>query len=161
MRSLRSCRLEQEPDASLGLIDPVLQQACRRHILRFVTKRMDSEHSQYESFVLLPQLTQHVQGSDIVCIIVFYALQPGDLPDGMDRGSADLAHTLRDIVRHRKELVAVVVKQQVIVTEVWTAHMPVEVLGLDVEREDIGDEGIESPGDFTHGLRLDIGGCGE
>jgi hypothetical protein len=44
---------------------------------------------------------------------------------------------LRDRVGHREELVAMLVQQQVVAAEMRRAHMPVEVLRLQVEDEDI------------------------
>ena len=35
-----------------------------------------------------------------------------------------------DVVSHREELCRLLVKKQMIAAEVWTAHMPVETLGL-------------------------------
>ena len=53
-----------------------------------------------------------------------------DLADGMDGGASELAGPLGDRVGHGKDLVALLVEQQVIVTKVLARHMPVKVLGL-------------------------------
>ncbi len=86
-------------------------------------------------------------GGDVVSVVVGDALETGDVADRPDGGATDLTCSLGDVVGHGEELVAVIVEEEMIVAEVRAAHVPVEVLGLDVEREGIGQEGVESGGD--------------
>ena len=48
------------------------------------------------------------------------------------------SRALSDRVGHRKNPVAVLIQKQMVVAEMRAAHVPVEVLGLHIEREDIG-----------------------
>jgi hypothetical protein len=41
----------------------------------------------------------------------------------MERGSADLARSLRDVVRHGEDLLGVLVEEQVVITKVASAHV--------------------------------------
>jgi hypothetical protein len=80
-----------------------------------------------------------------------------DVADGMDRSPADLARALGDIVGHREDLLSLFVKQQVIVAKVLPAHVPVEVLGLQVQGEYVGEEFPQRAGYFDHCVAAEIG----
>ena len=58
----------------------------------------------------------------------------------MKRGSANLAGPLGDIVRHREDLLRLLVQQEVVITEVSTAHMPMKILGFHVEGKHVGKQ---------------------
>ena len=55
-----------------------------------------------------------------------------------------LRDTLGDGVGHGENLVGVLVEQQVVVAKMRAAHVPVEILGRQVERENIGQQSSES-----------------
>jgi hypothetical protein len=57
--------------------------------------------------------------------------------------SADLADAFGDVVGRAQNLLGLLVEQQVIVAEMRTAHVPMEILGLEVERKRIGQDLIE------------------
>jgi hypothetical protein len=59
---------------------------------------------------------------------------------------------LRDRIRHGEDLIALLVKQQVIVTEVWATHMPVKVLRLHIEREDIRQHAVQCGGNIAYSI---------
>lgn len=67
--------LEQEPQTPLRLVDPVLDQARRRHVgmrgRQFVrlTQRVD------QLTVIFPKLGQHIIGCDVIGIVVADALE--------------------------------------------------------------------------------------
>src|SRR5471032_2053653 len=63
-----------------------------------------------------------------------------DVPDRAQSRATDLAGALCDRIRHGKDLARLLVEQQVIVAEMRPAHMPVEVLGLEIDREHIRQE---------------------
>jgi hypothetical protein len=63
-----------------------------------------------------------------------------DVADGAQRGAADLAHALGDVVRGRQDLLGLLVEHLVVVAEVRPRHVPVEVLGLEIEREHVGQQ---------------------
>src|SRR5471032_1664274 len=60
-----------------------------------------------------------------------------DVPDRTQRRATDLTGALCDRIRHGKDLARLLVEQQVIVAEMRPAHMPMEVLGLEIDREHI------------------------
>ena len=60
-------------------------------------------------------------------------------------------------IGHGEDLVGLLVQQQVVVAEVRAAHVPVEVLGLQVEREDVGEHGVHGAGDVLGRLGLEVG----
>jgi hypothetical protein len=49
------------------------------------------------------------------------------------------------------------VQQQVVIAEVGAAHVPVEVLRLEIEREDVGQKLLQGGGDFRDALVVEIG----
>ena len=67
-------------------------------------------------------------------------LVPRNVADRMERGSADLAGSLGDVVRHGENLLSVFVHQQVVIAEVPPTHMPVEILRLDIDCEHVGKQ---------------------
>src|SRR5205807_1412195 len=54
------------------------------------------------------------------------------------------------------DLVALLVQEKMIVAEVRTRHMPMEVLRFQVEREHIREQGIERPGNVAHSIGREI-----
>ena len=86
---------------------------------------------------------------DIIGVIVEHALEPGDLADRMDGRAAELAHPLGDVVGDGEDLVGLLVEQQMVVAEMRPADMPVEILGLEIEREGVGQQGVERAGDVA------------
>jgi len=54
-----------------------------------------------------------------------------------------------EVISHGKELIAMVVQQKVVVTEMRAAHVPVKVLGLQVEGKDIRNECVEASTDLA------------
>src|SRR5215831_2559554 len=105
-------RLEQEPGTTLGLVDPVLEQA-RGQLL-----------------VIVAQLRKHIQRRDEVSVVVQDSLQAADVADRVQRSAADLADALGDGVGGRENLLALLVEEEMIVAEVGTGYMPMEILGL-------------------------------
>jgi hypothetical protein len=114
-----------------------------------------------EALVVLAQLREHVERIDVVGVVVRDALGAGDVADRAQRRAADLADALRGGVGHRVELVRLLVEQQVIVAEVRAAHVPVEVLGLEVEREHVGEDAVQCAGDILDGGGGQVGGGGQ
>src|SRR5256885_322677 len=50
-------------------------------------------------------------------------------------------------IAHPVELVGLLIEQQVVVAEVRSAHVPMEILGLEIQGPDIGEDGIHASGD--------------
>jgi hypothetical protein len=72
------------------------------------------------------------------------------MPHRAQRHAADLSHPLRNRIRSGEDLIRLLVEEEVIVAKVWPRHVPVKVLGLEIEREHIGKEGVQRPGDVAH-----------
>ena len=83
------------------------------------------------------------------------------MADGPQRLAAELAHALGERVGHRVELVAVLVQQQVVIAKVRAAHVPVEILRLEVQGEHVGQDAVQRAGDVGRGARREVGRGGE
>src|SRR5207245_7187153 len=94
-RASSSTRLEQEPCAPLGFIDPYLDEAGGGDVAVLIAHVMRFAKSRCEFLVVLAQLGEHVQGLDVLGVIVQHALRSGDPTNGLQRGSADLADAFR------------------------------------------------------------------
>ena len=105
-----------------------------------------------EILVVVAQLGQHVLRRHVVGVVVLDALQARDLADGVQRGAADLADALGHRVGHGEDLIALLVEQQVVVAEMRAAHVPVEVLGLEVDGEGVGEQRVERAGQIADGI---------
>src|SRR4029453_552629 len=64
----------------------------------------------------------HVQGLDVLCIVIEHALSAGDMPDRLECWSADFSNSLRDWISHREKLLSVLVEEQMVIAEVRTTH---------------------------------------
>ncbi len=113
-------RLEQEPYAPLGLVDPVLKQARGRNIAMLVTQPVRLAHARRELPIVVAQLGQHILRRYVVCVVVEDPLEAANLTDRTQRRSANFPDALGDVVRDAKELVGMFVQQQMVITEVWT-----------------------------------------
>ncbi len=102
--------------------------------------------------IVFPQLRQHVQGINIFCVIIKDALNPGDMPNGSECRPPNFAHALCYRVSHRVKLIRVFVQQQVAIAKMRAAHMPVKILGFNVECKDIGENGIHCASDVFRGF---------
>jgi hypothetical protein len=49
-----------------------------------------------------------------------------------------------------------IIEKEMIVTEMRSTHMPVKVLGFQVEAENIGEKSVEGSSDFLDSLRIDV-----
>jgi hypothetical protein len=112
-----------------------------------------------QALVVLAQFGEHVLWGDEIGIVVGQALQARDVSDRTQRGPADLAYTLGEVVGHVENLFTLLVEQQVQVAETRTRHMPMEILGLQVKRERIGEQGVEFGRDVAGGVCAEAGGC--
>ena len=96
-----------------------------------------------KSLVVLPQFGEHVLWLDVLGIVVQHALQASDVAYGPKGRPSHLANPLGDRIGHREELVGLFIQEQVIVAEMRPAHVPVKVLGLQVESENVCRDGIQ------------------
>src|SRR5690606_14107104 len=88
---------------------------------------------------------------------VVYPLQPGYLSYRSYGQPPELPHPLRDRIGHGEDLVGLLVQEKMVVAEVRPAHVPVEVLGLEVECEDVGQNEVHRRGHVASGTLLQIG----
>src|SRR5262245_33981174 len=89
--------------------------------------------------VVIAELGKHILGRDEIGIIVQHALQAAYVADRAQGGAADLSNPFGDRVRSREDLISVLVEEEVIVTEMWTGHVPMKVLGFQIERKHVGE----------------------
>ena len=80
------------------------------------------------------------------------------MPDGTQRRAADLADALGDRIGHGIDLIGLLIQQQVVVAEVRAAHVPVKILGLQVQREHIGQDAVHPAFDALGRGGAQIGG---
>src|ERR1700756_4438730 len=111
-RSWRAGRLEQEPGPPLGLVDPVLDQAGAGHVLVLVANRVGLAQARRQLLVIVAQFGEHIQRGDEVGVVVQHTLQAADMADRAQRGAADLADPLGDVVGGRENLLGLLVEQE-------------------------------------------------
>jgi hypothetical protein len=68
-----------------------------------------------------------------------------DIADRANGCAADLAYSLGQCVSHGEELIAMIVKHRMIVPKMRSAHMPVKILGLEIQREGVSQECVDRP----------------
>src|SRR6266852_3216400 len=78
----------------------------------------------------------------------------------MERGAADLPGSFSDGVRHSEDLLSLLVQQEMVVTKVIPSHVPVEVLGLEIESEYIGQQSAKRIGKPSSRAAAEASGCG-
>ena len=119
---------------------------------------MHLAQDRHQPLVVVAQLGQHVLRIDVVGVVVGQALVARDISDRMQGQPADLAGALGDRVGHGEDLFALLVQEQVVVTEVVPAHMPVEILGLEIERENVCEQAPKRGRDVARRIGLEVGG---
>src|SRR5258705_13976611 len=97
-RWLFAAGLVEEPDSPLRLVDPDLDQACRRHVAMLVAGDVGLAHPRGERLVVFAQLREHVAGRHVIGVVVLHALEAADLTDRAQSRAAELADALRDRV---------------------------------------------------------------
>ena len=161
-RSSRRCAsTQQEPGAPLGLVDPDLDQAGAGNVAMLVAQVVGLAQAGRQRLVVVTHLGQHVGGFHVLGVVVQHTLGACDVADRAQRAAADLADAFGQRVGHREQLLGLFVEHQVIVAKVRAAHVPVEVLGFQVEREHIGQHAVQGGGDVLRGRWLQVGGRGQ
>ena len=77
---------------------------------------------------------------------------PRNVAYGSQRGTSDLACALSDFVGDRKDLVRLFIQQQMVVTELSTGHVPVEILRLYIKAERVGQQLPQHVRNIAHRL---------
>jgi len=78
-----------------------------------------------------------------------------EIADGPQSVASDLARRLCNIVRHSEDLLGLLVEKNVIVAEVASAHVPVEILRLNVECEHIGQQSTQRGSDLDNSFTVE------
>ena len=114
-------------------------------------------HRGRDRLVVVHQLAHHLAGGDELLVVVLDRLQLGDVADRAQRGAADLADALGDLVGGGEDRGGLLVEQQVVVAEMRPADVPVEILGLEIEREGIGQDAVQRLGNLGDRLVVEVG----
>jgi len=137
---LAASDLEQEPMATFCLVDPIFYQTGSGNIPVLITNLMCCPERSGQFLVVSGEFRQHVFRRYKFAVVVLQALVFRDVADGAERGAADLSRPLGDIIRHFKDLVAMIIKEQMVIAKMASTHVPVEILRLEVQREDVCQE---------------------
>jgi hypothetical protein len=78
----------------------------------------------------------------------------------MERGAADPADAFSDIVGGGKDLFALLVEEKVIIAEMGTRHMPMEILRFQIKSKHIGGQNVQRGRNLLHRVRFKIGSSG-
>ena len=152
-RGARPAGFKEEPGASLGFVDPNLEQAGGGDIVMFVAKLVRFPHPPRQLAVVLAQLRQHIERLDVFRVVVFDPLHPAYLARRTQGRTTDFADALGHRIGHGKELVGLLVEEEMVIAKMRPAHVPVEIFRLHVDREDVGEERIHRSGNFRGCLR--------
>ena len=93
-------------------------------------------------------------GRDIRSIIVGQALVVRDVTNGMQGEAADLSGAFGDVVGHLENLFGLLIEQEMVVSKMRAAHVPVKVLGLHKKSEHIGKQMAEAFRDFNNRIGI-------
>jgi hypothetical protein len=100
------------------------------NIMMGITEIMRLPHVLGSTDVVLVKLTKHRRRIDLTPCVVGESVSIRNLANGVNRGLAELPRTFRDFVGHAERGVRLLIQQTVVVTKVWTTHVPVIPLGL-------------------------------
>ncbi len=84
-------------------------------------------------------LAQHLLRIHEILVVVRYPLETSYVSYGTQGCSTDLSNAFRDVVGHSEDLLCVLVEQQMEITKMLPSHVPVKVLGLEIERKHVGE----------------------
>ena len=146
-----------EPIANAVHVADLLPAILGRHIAVLVRQLMRRPHRLGHGLVVIHQLAQHVARPNVTLVVVGDRLQLADMPNRAQRQPADLAHPFRQFVRAGEDLVGLFVQHQVVVAEVRPADVPMEILGLEIEREGVGQQTVQRLRNLGDGLLGKIG----
>jgi hypothetical protein len=118
-------RLRLEPDDN-----PVEQFGIGAIELSFDPVGLSLAYARSQLLVVLAKLGKHVERRDEVGVVILDSLQGADVTDGAEGRAADLADALGDGVGCGKDLIGLLVQQQIVVAEMRPGDMPVEILRL-------------------------------
>jgi len=149
--------LVEKPHAFFGFVDIDFQQAGRCHVAMLVADIMGLAHRRNEPLIVVTQLGQHILRIDVDCVVIGDALLARNIADRTQRGLPDLAHAFGQHVDGGENLISLLVKQKMVVAEMWPADMPVEILCLQIKRKGVRQQQVECSGDILGGIGAEIG----
>lgn len=123
-------QLKEKPDASLCLIEDVLEDIARRRIAVLVTQLNGLALLLRHPAIVREETLDHVEAANEVVIIICDRLQPADVSDAAYRGPTDLSDTLSESVDRLEDRLRLLVEQQMVVSEQRARKVPVEFFVL-------------------------------
>lgn len=88
--------------------------------------------------VVVSKFGEHVHRRNEISVVVQNALQAADMPDRTQCRASDLAHAFGNGVGRSEDLVTLLVEKKVIIAKVRTGHVPMKILGLQIQAKHIG-----------------------
>lgn len=135
--------LEQKPSAFFGLVGPVVEQAIGS-IVTGLSRQLLGFAERFDQLqIIRTQFLQHVRCLHLRLIIVGNGLPLGDIADGCKSPVAVLADPFCDQVRGREYLCRMFVEHKMIVAEMRTGNVPVEVFGLEIESKTVRQYSVQ------------------
>ncbi len=122
--------LEEEPLTPFAFIDDGLQQAGCGHVATALAYFVRRPLRLGEVGVVFHESLDHFSGRDEVVVVVFDCLQVADVGDGTDGSATDAAHAFSQDIDCREDLIGMLIEEPVVVVEMRTCQVPVEVLGF-------------------------------
>ena len=105
---------------------------------------MSFSHIDGKRLVVFHQFTKHVDRRNEILVVVFDAPQSCNMADRSQSGSADTTDPLGKHIRHREDLIALLIQQQMIVAKMWAADMLVKILRLEIKGKCISHQRVEA-----------------
>lgn len=124
----------------IRFIDPVFDQTGGCDVAELLANEVCSPKIVGQHSIVLQKFCKHGPGSLSLLVAVSDSLVASDVSDGVQGISAQLSGAFGNWVSHRQQLIGFFLEQAVVIMEMWTRHMPIKVLSLDVECKDIGEE---------------------
>src|SRR5262249_21222146 len=109
--------------------------------------------------VISAEFRKHVVRAHRVLVVVAESLMPRNFANGAECVGADLPSPFRNRVCHGEDLVSLLVEQKMIVAEMAAVHVPVKILGLEVERKYICQQASQVFPDLIDPFGLQGGSC--
>src|SRR5437867_9996405 len=75
----------------------------------------------------------------------------------MESNATDLSNSLCDGICHREKLVGALIEEQMVIAEMRTAHVPMEIFCFHIKREHIRENGIHRCADILNRRMREIG----
>jgi len=97
----------------------------------------------HKGLVVGVEFLQHLGWAHKLLVVVRNSLQPGNVSYRVDGYAADLANAFGYGIGNVEYLGCMFVEKQVVVAEMLPIHVPVKVLGLEVEGKGVGNKRVQ------------------